>query len=132
MNRGLAGILIVAGLLAAAYAYWLSSHKRPIGRQDVISVVLSVDDNGDCVQSGEKDGVVSIPEGESVEYSTTDPKIPFSVNFGPAGVISTGSPFPSAAGAGWQLQFTSAGGPASTMPSKLTFPEWALRAFGTT
>ena len=55
MNKGLVGLLIVAGLLAAAYAYWLSSHKRPIGQQDVISVVLSVDDKGNCVQSGEKE-----------------------------------------------------------------------------
>lgn len=131
MNRGLVGILIVAGLLAAAYVYWLL-HKRPIGQQDVVSVVLSVDDKGNCVQSGAKNGVVTINEGQQIEYSA-DQKVPFNVNFGPAGVISTGSPFPSAAGAGWQMQFNSGdGSPASTMPSKLTFPEWLLRAFGAT
>jgi hypothetical protein len=124
MNRGLVGILVIAGLLAAAYLAWLF-HKKPIGHDSIVSVVLSVDGNGTCVQSGEDSkGVVTIQEGLSIDYAATDPKIPFSVNFGAAGVVSTGSPFPYAATTGWQLQFTSAGGPVSTTASKLTFPEW--------
>ncbi len=128
MNKGVVGILVVAGAFAALYVVWLL-RKPPINSSESVGVVLSVRD-GACVQTvgGNEVTKVGVKEGQPVEYSA-NPRSPFSVEFESGNLFNTGSPFPAPAGA-WKLQFSSAdGSPVTTTSVKLNFWEW-LNVFG--
>jgi hypothetical protein len=138
MNRSVIW-LIIAGVLvicigSVVYNVFLTPHHPP-GSLPSSPITLSVDGNGQCVQTGAPmiGGLVQITQPQTVTYSAVDANgknVPFDLKFDGAGFITTGSPFQSNSG-GWQYEFTSADGSSvTTGESKLTAAEQALAWLG--
>lgn len=115
---GIAAVLLAAALIAL---------RSPSGKGlDPVNVVLSIDDNGDCVQAiavGRVD-VLTIKNGQQVQYTTASGSNTYSVSFPPSSIKNTGSPFQDPKTGAYQYEIKGGGITTPTYPSHATVLEY--------
>jgi len=127
MSKSTGLIIGVVGIAAALIAAALVALQSPPGKRlDPVSVVLSIDGNGDCVQAigvGRVD-VLTIKNGQQVQYTTASGSNDYSVTFPPSNFKNTGSPFQDPKTGAYQYEIKGGGSSTPTAPSHATILEY--------
>lgn len=132
MTRTSGAIVGIVVLVAAALAAALIALQSPPGKDLApVSVVLSIDPDGACVQTvGEKSFlVVSIKNGQRIQYTTASGSNQYAVSFPPSNFKNTGSPFQDPALGTWQYRIIGNGAATPTQPSHITPLEYVGSLF---
>lgn len=126
MTRTTGSILGVGAIVAALLAAALVAIQSPPGSKLApVSVVLSTDGNGACVQTVDEKAfdVVTIKNGQAVQYTPASGSNQFSITFPPSSLKNTGSPFLDPV-SGYQYDIRGSGVAMPTAPSHITIFEY--------